>query len=59
MKMIYADTGKCLYCGACVGMCPQDALSLEEVVIRVDENKCIECLSCVKFCPVGAIYQKK
>ena len=51
IKIIY---DKCCYCGGCVGVCPQDAMELQETILRVDEN-CNECGICVKFCPVGAI----
>ncbi|HHQ45582.1 MAG TPA: 4Fe-4S dicluster domain-containing protein [Candidatus Altiarchaeales archaeon] len=45
----------CCYCGGCVGICPQNALELDERVLKVDKNKCVECGLCVKFCPVGAL----
>jgi ferredoxin len=46
---------KCLYCGACVGVCPTAALILKDVRIYVDEKKCISCGACVKICPVSAM----
>lgn len=46
---------KCLYCGGCVGICPANALELDETILKVDEKKCTKCGLCVKFCPVGAI----
>ena len=46
---------KCCYCGGCVGLCPQNALELQETILAVDEKKCNECKICMKFCPVGAI----
>ncbi len=49
------DKFKCLYCGGCVGTCPQNAITLMEVNIVVDEDACNRCGTCVKFCPVGAL----
>ena len=52
------DRSKCLHCGGCVGICPFDAITLEEVVIVADD-KCTECGICEKYCPVKAITIKK
>ena len=49
------DHGVCIHCGGCVGVCPVDAITLEENKIVVDESKCIDCGACVKMCPVGAM----
>ena len=45
---------KCCYCGGCVGVCPKDALELQDTVLNVNDN-CNECGICVQFCPVGAL----
>lgn len=45
----------CLSCGACVGICPLDAIYLNEWRIEFDEAKCTRCNICVGACPVGAI----
>lgn len=52
--MIHVDTTKCLYCGGCVGICPVDAMTLDETYIIINDN-CIGCKLCIKFCPVGAL----
>ena len=49
------NRSKCLYCGGCVGVCPAEALELNEVTLEVNEDRCTKCGICVKFCPVGAI----
>ncbi|MEM0140234.1 MAG: 4Fe-4S binding protein [Ferroplasma sp.] len=49
------DRSLCDYCGACVGMCPTDAIKLDETVIAINEDKCIKCEFCVIGCPTGAI----
>ncbi len=48
---------RCTSCGACVAICPVDALIVDPVTRRVefDDKKCIACEVCVKACPVGAM----
>ncbi len=50
------DRDKCLFCGACIGACPVNAMFLEfnDGRIWVDES-CTDCLLCVRICPVGAL----
>ncbi len=49
------DPSKCIRCGLCVGVCPFDALSLEDGRIVIDHEKCTLCTLCVKGCPVAAL----
>jgi len=49
------DRSKCLACGGCISVCPQDALSWFGNKALVDEEKCISCAICIRICPVGAI----
>ncbi len=45
----------CIGCGACVSVCPVDAVTLEakggQLYPRVDKGKCTECHRCVQVCP--------
>ena len=53
--MAYKITDKCIGCGACVGACPTNAISVAangQAVI--DPKKCISCGTCYAICPVGA-----
>ncbi|MCD6229186.1 MAG: 4Fe-4S binding protein [Candidatus Diapherotrites archaeon] len=56
--VVKIDRKKCMYCGACVSVCPRVALNLKETWVDVNE-KCIDCGICVKLCPVGAISLKE
>lgn len=48
----------CIGCGACVGVCPVGALSMDDDSKSVcDEGTCIDCGACVSSCPVEAISQ--
>lgn len=50
------NTEECIGCGACVGTCPVEAISLtEEGKAHIDQEKCIHCGACAGACPVGAI----
>ena len=51
---VESDKSKCIYCGGCVAVCPQNALTLKETFIECND-KCNDCGFCVKFCPVGAL----
>jgi len=47
----------CIQCGACTGMCPTQALSIEPRTFRVlfDPRKCTACGMCLMICPVRAM----
>lgn len=53
--MINIDRYRCGYCGACVSVCPADAIELVGTWITIDEEKCNSCKACVNICPVGAL----
>lgn len=50
------DKEKCTGCAICVGLCPVNALKIEEGKAVVGEE-CIDCGLCVTQCPVEAISQ--
>ncbi len=53
---IEVDTDKCLDCGACISLCPTDALHLDdEDKLEYFEDKCIACNLCIDGCPRQAI----
>lgn len=50
------DQEMCIGCGACTGVCPVGAITLnDEGKAHVDPDMCIDCGACVGVCPVGAI----
>lgn len=53
--MLNIDREVCNTCGACVGVCPVNALTLEKNRVVINRDKCIECDACEKICPVAAI----
>ena len=57
-KLVEKDNDKCIDCGACVSICPMDALTFdEEHTVILEESKCngITCGLCVDACPQKAI----
>jgi ferredoxin len=45
----------CLKCGACVPLCPVEALILLNSGISCLQEECILCGDCAVFCPVQAL----
>ncbi len=45
----------CTQCGACVEVCRENAISLENDVPFVDDEKCLYCGQCVGICPTGTL----
>ena len=52
--MITVNRYRCGYCGACVSVCPKDALDLVETFIEVSDQ-CTDCGICTRVCPMGAL----
>ncbi len=44
----------CISCGVCVKACREEALSMEDGVVKIDNDKCNHCARCVKSCPTDA-----
>ena len=49
------DKEKCTGCGACIDVCPVEAVVLEDGKANVDEDTCVECGRCADECPNDAI----
>lgn len=57
-KLIEVDREKCFSCGACVALCPVEAISLDkDHTVQFDKEKCVgsACSICVDACPARAI----
>lgn len=54
------DEQRCTHCGACVAICPTEALYVDKKTMKVnfDADKCIACELCVKACPPRAMIVK-
>jgi ferredoxin len=49
------DRRRCLRCGACVSVCPEMALDLQEDGLFNNPKKCTSCGICMRVCPSRAI----
>ncbi|RKY82808.1 ferredoxin [candidate division KSB1 bacterium] len=50
---ILIDTNLCDLCGACVAVCPEDAIILQERNIEVMQDRCTKCGLCAAVCPLN------
>ena len=59
-KDVARDDDRCTHCGACITVCPTDALYMDKSTMKVvfDPDKCIACELCVKACPPRAMVVK-
>lgn len=51
------DEYRCIECGACVTICPSDALTRDPRTgeVRFDKDSCIGCELCIPACPMRAM----
>ncbi|MFC1667565.1 NIL domain-containing protein [Candidatus Omnitrophota bacterium] len=56
-KDIKRNEATCTHCGACVPICPTEALVINPATRKVDfyNDKCIACELCIKACPPRAM----
>ena len=53
---VIIDLDKCIDCGACISLCPTEALHFNgEERLEFSYEKCIGCLLCLDSCPRYAI----
>jgi ferredoxin len=57
MGEIVIDDDLCVHCGLCTGVCPTEALTLNNETYRLNftRSRCIVCEQCIPTCPVQAI----
>lgn len=48
----------CRACGACQGICPAGAVTIEDYAL-IDREKCVECFCCQEACPYDAIQVRR
>jgi NAD-dependent dihydropyrimidine dehydrogenase PreA subunit len=61
-KLIEVDSEKCFSCGACVALCPVEAITLaNDFSVNFNKEKCVgsTCSACVDACPARAIKSVK
>ena len=61
-KLIEIDSEKCISCGACLTLCPVEAITMDEdATVIFNQEKCLgsTCSACVDACPARAIKSVK
>ena len=53
--MMHVSKNKCVGCGLCVDICPQEAVAVSKGVAQIERDKCVECQACSQECPQEAI----
>ncbi len=53
--MAYVITDECTACGACVSVCPVEAISEGEEKYSINPDTCTDCGLCAEECPFDAI----
>ena len=53
--ILFDDKKNCCACGACMNICPKNAIKMQEdeygfLYPQIDENKCVQCGACQKVC---------
>ena len=56
-KDVVRSETRCTHCGACVNVCPTEALTvnMETREVEFNSNRCIACELCVPACPFRAM----
>ena len=52
--VVSIDFQLCDACGACIAVCPANALCLADR-LTADAKRCTDCGICVRVCPFGAL----
>ncbi len=55
LKKKVERSDECVHCGACISMCPVEAICIAEDGRVEFMDNCVLCGNCVKVCPVKAL----
>lgn len=55
MKQHLIDPELCIRCHTCEEMCPEGAITHNDVNVVVEASKCNFCMACIAPCPTGSI----
>jgi ferredoxin len=55
---MYVDSAACNGCGACLDVCPHNAIRLVSGKAVMDQETCDACMICIEACPTHAIMEE-
>jgi NAD-dependent dihydropyrimidine dehydrogenase PreA subunit len=56
MFQVSVDSKKCIGCGECIDICPEDVFELQDdISVAVRAEDCVGCESCVEVCEEEAV----
>lgn len=55
LPIFVVDENLCYGCGACIALCPTNALELVDRLAIVEQESCTLCEHCIPSCPVFAL----
>lgn len=50
-KVVHWEKENCVYCGACIKICPRKAITMESDALILNNDLCIQCGRCERICP--------
>lgn len=51
----YFISSRCIGCGKCLAVCPQNCIELKTPPAFIQQNHCLHCGNCLSVCPVNAV----
>lgn len=55
----FSVTEQCIYCKACLRVCPQRCIDITVKPVRIQNEHCLKCGKCAEICPRKAIKKAK
>lgn len=55
--IVRIEATKCMGCGACIDVCPMEAIELVDGIAVVLTKRCSGCQACQSACPADAILE--
>lgn len=54
----YFITDRCIGCGSCLDVCPQNCIDLSDTPAVIRQENCLHCGNCLSACPTGAVVRR-
>ena len=54
----YFISDRCIGCGSCISVCPQNCIKSDDVPFMIEQEHCLHCGNCMNACPAGAVERR-